>query len=226
MDTFEALPRGDAVTARAIGGTRVSLVWRDAAVRDRIVAALDTMGLILERAVESVHLLDSAVEPEVVLLGPVAIKHEGIGLARAAFPDAVVIAVLEDSARPRARFALAEGADGVVLLDELERTLPATINAARVGQLALPKAVHNAMSRPVLSTREKQVLGMVVLGFTNGEIAQKLVLSESTIKSHLSSAFSKLGVRSRSEAAAMILDSETGLGAGILAISDDQTSRA
>jgi DNA-binding NarL/FixJ family response regulator len=63
---------------------------------------------------------------------------------------------------------------------------------------------------------------MVVLGFSNAEIAKKLVLSESTIKSHLSSAFHKLGVRSRTEAAEMILDSNSGIGTGILAISGSQ----
>jgi len=66
--------------------------------------------------------------------------------------------------------------------------------------------------------REKQVLGMVVMGFSNGEIANKLVLAESTIKSHLSSAFSKLGVRSRGEATELILDPVNGLGPGILSI--------
>ena len=70
----------------------------------------------------------------------------------------------------------------------------------------------------MLSTREKQVLGMVVLGFTNGEIARQLHLAESTIKSHLSSSFTKLGVRSRNEAAELI-DADGGLGTGILAIS-------
>lgn len=59
---------------------------------------------------------------------------------------------------------------------------------------------------------------MVVLSFTNGEIAQKLYVSESTVKSHLSSAFAKLGVRSRSAAAEAILDPVNGLGTGILAI--------
>jgi predicted transcriptional regulator len=57
----------------------------------------------------------------------------------------------------------------------------------------------------------------VAAGLTNGEIADSLFLSESTVKSHLSSAFAKLGVRSRKEAAALVLDPEQGLGAGLLA---------
>src|SRR4051812_3052324 len=185
MEAIQALPHGDAAAARTIAGVlRVSLVTRDLAIRDRLTAAVNSTGLVLERAVESVSDLPAGRgQPNIVLLGPVAIKHDGVRAARAAFPDALVIAVLEDSARHRVRTALVEGADGVVVLDEVEQTLRVTVEAARVGQLAVPKAVRSVMARPVLSTREKQVLGMVVLGFSNGEIAQKLVLSESTIKS-------------------------------------------
>jgi DNA-binding NarL/FixJ family response regulator len=222
MDAIHALPRGDAAAARTIAGGRVSLVARDSEVRTRLTAAVRAAGLILERGVESVSEFPAGAKPDVVLLGPYAIKHDGVRAARAEFPHALVIAVLEDLARHHVRSALVEGADGVVLLDEVEQTLAATVEAARVGQLAVPKAVRRTMARPVLSTREKQILGMVVLGFSNAEIAQKLVLSESTVKSHLSSAFHKLGVRSRTEAAAMILDSNSGMGTGILAISDDQ----
>ncbi len=70
-----------------------------------------------------------------------------------------------------------------------------------------------------LSMREKQVLSMIVMGSTNAEIATKLFLAESTVKSHLSSAYNKLGVCSRKDAASRILDPLQGLGPGILAIS-------
>ena len=47
-------------------------------------------------------------------------------------------------------------------------------------------------------------------GLTNAQIAGKLFLAESTVKSHLSSSFTKLGVSSRYEAATLILDPERG----------------
>jgi DNA-binding NarL/FixJ family response regulator len=59
------------------------------------------------------------------------------------------------------------------------------------------------------------------MGCMNHEIAKTLYVSESTVKSHLSSAFTKLAVRSRTEAVDLILDPEQGLGRGILAITDD-----
>jgi hypothetical protein len=49
-------------------------------------------------------------------------------------------------------------------------------------------------------------------------MAQKLFLSENTVKSHLNTAFRKLGVRSRAEAARLIADPDEGLGTGILAV--------
>lgn len=135
------------------------------------------------------------------------------------------IVVVGTFTSPRAvREAIDNGADGLVALEELEDALAPTLAAVSVGQIAFPRGVRSHVWRPLLSTREKQILGMVVLGFTNGEIARRLVVAESTVKSHLSSSFRKLGVRSRTEASELILDPERGLGTGILAISDANPS--
>jgi hypothetical protein len=56
------------------------------------------------------------------------------------------------------------------------------------------------------------------MGYMNSQIAERLFLAESTVKSHLSSAFRKLGVRSRNEAVDLILNPERGLGMGILGL--------
>jgi DNA-binding NarL/FixJ family response regulator len=60
---------------------------------------------------------------------------------------------------------------------------------------------------------------------TNSQIASELFLAESTVKSHLSSAFAKLGVSSRSEAVAVILDPERGPGLGIGLVRPDLVAR-
>jgi DNA-binding NarL/FixJ family response regulator len=135
-----------------------------------------------------------------------------------AFPDAAVIVVCSSIERWGVREALMAGAAGVVLWDDLATALSPTMRAVLAGQACVPRNHSRQIEPPALSSREKQILGLVVMGFSNGQIAQQLFLAESTVKSHLSSAFGKLGVRSRNEAVHLIVNPERGLGMGILAI--------
>lgn len=109
-----------------------------------------------------------------------------------------------------------------MLVGQLGHALLPTLEAVAVGQCVVPLAIRRLTERPRLSPRERQILAMIVLDFSNAEIARKLFVSESNVKNHLSSAFQKLGVNSRSAAAELILDRENGLGPGILAISPDE----
>jgi DNA-binding NarL/FixJ family response regulator len=145
---------------------------------------------------------------------------------RADLSDTPLVLVAPAGQRHSIRKALEAGADGIVDEALLETALVPTLYAVCAGQVALPREVKAQVEKPALSAREKQVLGMVVMGFTNNEIANRLYLAESTVKSHLSSAFGKLGVRSRSEASALILDPDQALGPGILMISEDAGKRS
>jgi len=116
------------------------------------------------------------------------------------------------------RAAMSGGASGVVLENELATALCPALQAALVGQVCVPRQQAEQIEPATLSPREKQILSLVVMGYMNGQIAEQLFVAESTVKSHLSSAFSKLGVRSRTEAAELIMDSERGLGIGVLAL--------
>lgn len=129
-----------------------------------------------------------------------------------------VVVLCATSQRRQVRAALAAGAVGVVLEDELSQALGPCLRAVQAGQVCVPRRHFREIEPPALSTREKQILGLVVMGHMNGQIAERLFLAESTVKSHLSSAFDKLGVRSRNEAVELILDPERGLGMGILAL--------
>ena len=113
------------------------------------------------------------------------------------------------------RRALELGVDGIVLKEGLEGALGAVVEAVCAGQVSAPSGQRRALRARALTAREKQVLMMVVTGLTNSQIADELFLAVSTVKSHLSSAFGKLGVSSRSEAVAVILDPERGRGLGI-----------
>ncbi len=92
------------------------------------------------------------------------------------------------------------------------------MDAVAAGQVCVPRNHWRQIEAPALSSREKQILGLVVMGYMNSQIAEQLFLAESTVKSHLSSAFAKLGVRSRHEAVSLIVDPERGLSMGILGL--------
>jgi DNA-binding NarL/FixJ family response regulator len=144
-----------------------------------------------------------------------------------AHPDAhVVVAMPDDAANAAMRRALRAGAAGIVLEGELERALTPTARAVAAGQLAVPSSLRNQIAPRALSHREKQILSLVVLGFTNRQIADELFLAESTVKTHLSSAFGKLDAHSRADATARILDPESGYGVGILSLGNPAPTAA
>jgi DNA-binding NarL/FixJ family response regulator len=116
------------------------------------------------------------------------------------------------------RKALALGAVGYVTDSDAETTLGATLRAVVAGQVCVPQSMHRQLDRPAFSYREKQVLELVARGLTNGQIAQRLFLAESTVKTHLSTSFRKLGVRSRKDAAAVVLDPDLRIGYGLFTV--------
>jgi DNA-binding NarL/FixJ family response regulator len=136
---------------------------------------------------------------------------------RGSLPNARLVAVVPSVDWATAQAALRAGVDGIVLESDVGSSLSVAVLAVTAAQVSLPREAAPAR-RQALSNREKQLLGMVVMGFSNREIADRLHLTESTVKSHLASGFRKLGVRSRSEASALILDPANGLGTGILTI--------
>jgi DNA-binding NarL/FixJ family response regulator len=196
----------------------VALLPVDAALGRRVEQAARTAGLTFVAAPEAS-----------VLLAPCQVfrarEADVIRAARTRHAHAAIIVVsgFDDVARTHA--ALAAGAIGVLAEHELDEGLPAAVAAAQAGLTCLPASYRRAVARPVLTTREKQMLGMVILGLSNREIGMRLYLAESTVKSHLSSAFIKLGVRSRNEATARILDPASGLGPGILSVASRVTVR-
>lgn len=134
-----------------------------------------------------------------------------VGRLRALLPSVALVVVCAAVDRRAVRTAIAAGADAYVQERRVEEALTAAVRAAATGLACVPRESRDVFGRPAFSHREKQVLQLVARGFTNSEIASRLYLAESTVKSHLSSSFRKLGVRTRREAAAIVLDPERGL---------------
>jgi DNA-binding NarL/FixJ family response regulator len=100
-------------------------------------------------------------------------------------------------------------ADGFALKTDPPRQTVATIRNVAHGQIVFPRVVRqaagpqpqqgNALAR--LNSRERDVLRLLSEGMTNAQIAERLVVQESTVKYHLQNIFQKLGVQNRTEAA-------------------------
>jgi DNA-binding NarL/FixJ family response regulator len=210
----------------------VGVAAGDEITRRRIEAALTGDGFAVLAAAGLGDLVESTTRrtddpPGAVVVaadGPAAQRSAAVRAIRERLPGALVVVVSPSDRTGTPRESLSAGADGLVLEGELETALAPAVRAVAAGQLCFPRSARRYLGKPVLSAREKQVLGMVVLGFSNAEMAGRLHLAESTIKSHLGSSFRKLRVRSREQAAALILDSKQGLGTGILTISESQRS--
>ncbi|HEX9897629.1 MAG TPA: LuxR C-terminal-related transcriptional regulator, partial [Candidatus Methylomirabilis sp.] len=82
--------------------------------------------------------------------------------------------------------------------------------ARRVAGLADPVASH--AETEILTRREREILGLIVDGLTNAEIAGRLHVSQNTVASHVKNLYSKIQVRSRSEATAWAV--RRGIGSG------------
>jgi DNA-binding NarL/FixJ family response regulator len=192
--------------------TRVLVDVDDEALRTRVLRALRGAGMAEGESdapllVASVHRSASHRVPRVRKL-------------RELHPDAALVVIVADR-RTELHQTLACGVRGVVAECDVEAALGATLHAVSCGQMVVPPQERPPLQRPVMSHREKEVLELVVLGLTNQQIAARLFLSESTVKSHLNSVYSKLGARSRSEATALTLDPTLDLGLrmpGVLAM--------
>jgi DNA-binding NarL/FixJ family response regulator len=190
----------------------------DAVNRRRISAVLDRLRLeVVATGTTVAGVLGSArsgFDVAILLGGPELLgRGNAIETLRSVAPDCSLVVVSPSTDRSLVRKAVLAGVDGILHHTDVDRVLPVTLMAVLAGQLSVPRTVRNRIAWSSLSLRERQVLQLVADGLTNSEVASQLYLSESTVKSHLSSSFRKLGVASRAEAAAAVLDPERGLAA-------------
>jgi DNA-binding NarL/FixJ family response regulator len=109
---------------------------------------------------------------------------------------------------PLAREALRAGGSGFIHAEMTTSQLLRAVAVAQKGELVAPRELLRYMlteEDPVdlaaLSARQREILGLVVEGLSNAEIARRLFLSESTVKQHLRGAYKLLGASNRTEAA-------------------------
>jgi DNA-binding NarL/FixJ family response regulator len=144
---------------------------------------------------------------------------------RARWSDTPVLMLTTYDDATYARAALAEGAAGYMLKDSMPADLLRAIRVAMQGRgsIVSGKVIQNMFDEiqpplvratdaelPSLTNREREILGFLVDGRTNKQIATDLYLSEKTVKAHLAAVYRKLGVANRTQAAMKAL--EMGLG--------------
>ena len=130
---------------------------------------------------------------------------EAILAIRQEFPDARVIVLTTFDADEDIYRAIQSGAKSYLLKDMSKVEIVGAIRAVHAGQHALPEGVAERLAerrrRQELTSREVEVLQLLVKGRSNKEIASDLSIAEDTVKSHLKTLFAKLEVRDRTAAA-------------------------
>jgi DNA-binding NarL/FixJ family response regulator len=151
--------------------------------------------------------------PDVVLMDLLMPRLDGVAATSAIkqrYPDVQVVAVTSFSEADRVYAALEAGAAGYLLKDAEADELAAAIRAARDGEVHLDPVVARKLTQllvapehhaTTLTTREREVVALVARGYSNREIADTLVISERTARTHVSNVLVKLGLASRTQAA-------------------------
>jgi len=199
---------------------RVLIADDHAIVRKGISALLATEpGVIVvgeaedgRQAISQAH----ALQPDVILMDLVMPELDGIAAIRQIAEDGLksrILVLTSFAADSKVFPAIKAGAQGYLLKDsgpdELvrairqiyqgESSLHPTIARKLLQELACPPAA--ASSTSVLTEREVEVLRLVAVGHCNREIGEELVISETTVRTHVSNILGKLHLASRTQAA-------------------------
>ncbi len=198
---------------------RVAIVDDHAVVRSGLGAfllAFDDLELVGEASngVEAVNLCD-AIQPDIVLMDLMMPEMDGATATRTIrqrHPQTQVLALTSYKEGKLVQNALEAGAISYLMKNVSADQLVAAIRAAYAGRSTLAPeaaevliyaATHQSPPHYDLTPRELEVLALVVEGLNNTDIAERLVVSRSTVKFHVSSILSKLNVSSRTEAVAV-----------------------
>ena len=201
---------------------RVMLVDDHAMVRSGLSAflyAYEDLTLVGEASSgESAIQLCQQVQADVVLMDLMMPGMDGAtatGLIREKCPQIQVIALTSFKEKELVEGALQAGAIGYLLKDVSADELANAIRLAAAGKPTLASEAAQVLIQATrapatklgfdLTAREHEVLALMVEGLNNNQIADRLVVSVSTAKFHVSSILSKLGVGSRTEAVAVAL---------------------
>ncbi len=210
---------------------RVLVVDDQQIVREGLATVLDLLPdvSVVGSAVNGAEALELVARrrPDVVLMDLHMPVLDGVAATRrivAEHPSSAVLILTTFGEDDDALEALRAGARGVLTKDAGHQEISRALHQAAAGHMTLAQPLQARLLAaaappdvPVrteppdgLTAREAQVLGLIAAGFTNREIAERLVVSETTVKTHVNHVFAKTGARDR--AAAINYANQHGLG--------------
>jgi DNA-binding NarL/FixJ family response regulator len=211
----------------AAGTIRLMVVDDHAIVRRGILAYVDAVPAltVVGEAVDGQEALarlgqwqaDGTPLPDVVLMDLQMPRMGGIEATEAitrAHPEVKVVVLTSFGEVERVHAALAAGAAGYLLKDAEPAEVVAAIRAAAAGEVHLDPAVARQLTRRMagpqvglaaLTPREREILVLVAQGHANRDIADRLVISERTARTHVSNVLAKLQLPSRTQAALLAI---------------------
>lgn len=162
---------------------------------------------------EKALLICERVKPDVILMDLVMPRMDGIQATRTLlerWPQIKIIALTSFQDRQLVQEALQAGAIGYLLKDVTMEQLADAIRAAYIGQPTLAPEAAQVLIQAAseqspelgnnLTPREHEVLALMVEGLNNPQIGERLTISVTTVRTHVSNILSKLGVSNRAEA--------------------------
>ena len=191
---------------------RILIVEDHHVVRQGLVAlikSVDDMEVVAEAADGRQGVdLHRKHRPDVTIMDlrlPVLGGVEAIQEIRQATPNARVIVLTTFDGDENIYRALQAGARGYLLKDMFGEELMDAIRAVHAGKTRIPAVVAQRLAErmrgPELTSREMDVLRLIVAGNSNKEIGGALHISEATVKTHINNLLGKLGVSDRTQAA-------------------------
>jgi DNA-binding NarL/FixJ family response regulator len=195
---------------------RILVVEDHHVVRQGLVALLRTVPdmLVVAEASDGRQAVDlyRQYRPDVTIMDlrlPQMSGVEAIAEIRRENPAARVIVLTTFDGDEDIYRALQAGARGYLLKDMFSEELMEAIRTVHAGRTKIPGPVAQRLAErmggPNLTPRESEVLELIVAGRSNKEIGFDLSISEATVKSHINSILSKLGVSDRTQAATTAL---------------------